>query len=156
MVQVLVGDILASSAQTLTNPVNCAGVMGKGLALALRRGFPEMYEDDTIRCREGSVRSGHPSLFRRPKLPWILHFPTTGNWRARSPIICIVEGLGYLRMHYREWKIASLAIPALGCGEGKLSWSQLGPTLYQQLLALDIPLEPYAPQDTGEAERSEQ
>jgi len=129
MVQVLVGDIFASTVQTLTNPVNCAGVMGKGLALAFRRRFPEMYEDYIVRCREGSVRIGHPSLFRRPKRPWILHFPTKGNWRERSQLMYIVEGLGYLRMQYREWKRASLAIPALGCGEGKLVWSQVGPIL---------------------------
>ena len=151
MVQVLVGDIFASSAQTLTNPINCVGVMGKGLALAFRQHFPDMYEDYVLRCRKHSVHIGQPYVFRRPVIPWILNFPTKDNWRAHSQMARIVEGLAYLRLHYRDWGITSLAMPALGCGEGKLSWSQVGPILYQQLLRFDIPIELYAPHDTAKA-----
>jgi len=151
MVQVEVGDIVTSSAQSLVNPVHCVGVMGKGLALAFRRRFPDIYENYVVRCRENAVRIGQPSVLHRLEMPWILNFPTNGDWRVQSQITYIVEGLTYLKRHFREWEIASLAMPALGCGEGKLSWSQAGPVLYQELLDLDIPVEPYAPQGTANA-----
>jgi O-acetyl-ADP-ribose deacetylase (regulator of RNase III) len=39
------GDLFESGCQALVNPVNCMGVMGKGLALVFRRRFPEVYDD---------------------------------------------------------------------------------------------------------------
>lgn len=156
MVEVLVGDLFDSSLQTLTNPVNCVGVMGKGLAFAYRQRFPEMYEDYIVRCREHSVHIGQPYLFRPANLAWILNFPTKDHWREKSQIAHIVEGLAYLKLHYREWGIISLAIPALGCGEGKLSWSLVGPLLYQALLDFHVPIELYAPQGTAVAMLSKQ
>lgn len=156
MVEVLAGDLLASSLQTLVNPVNCAGVMGKGLAFAFRQRFPDMYEDYMVRCREHAVRVGQPYIFRRTNAPWILNFPTKDHWRGKSQIAYIVDGLAYLKKHYREWGITSLGMPALGCGEGKLSWSQVGPILYQALLDFEIPIELYAPQGAAVAMLSKQ
>ncbi|MBZ0186754.1 MAG: hypothetical protein K8F91_10940, partial [Candidatus Obscuribacterales bacterium] len=54
-----------------------------------------------------------------------------------------------LKMHYREWGIVSLAVPPLGCGQGKLDWSIIGPTLYRHLSELEIPVEVYAPFGTS-------
>lgn len=42
MVDVLVGDILQSEAQTLVNTVNCVGVMGKGIALLFKQRYPDI------------------------------------------------------------------------------------------------------------------
>ena len=41
IIKVSKGDILESKAQTLVNTVNCVGVMGKGIALAFKKSFPE-------------------------------------------------------------------------------------------------------------------
>ena len=48
--------------------------------------------------------------------------------------------------NYNELNITSLAIPALGCGNGGLEWKDVGPMLYQHLLQLDIPVELYIPE----------
>jgi O-acetyl-ADP-ribose deacetylase (regulator of RNase III) len=45
MVQAIAGNIFDSHAQTLVNAVNCTGVMGKGIALEIRKRFPAMYQD---------------------------------------------------------------------------------------------------------------
>ena len=45
MFKALLGELFASRAQTLVNTVNCAGVMGKGVALKFKRRFPAMFED---------------------------------------------------------------------------------------------------------------
>lgn len=60
MVRVVTGDILRSRAQTLVNTVNCVGVMGKGIALAFKKEFPDMYEDYVRRCKAGEVKLGRP------------------------------------------------------------------------------------------------
>jgi O-acetyl-ADP-ribose deacetylase (regulator of RNase III)/uncharacterized protein YwgA len=148
MVRPLVGDILKSKAQTLVNTVNCVGIMGKGIALAFKNRFPSMYEDYRKRCEAGEVKLGRPYLFKPTSPPWILNFPTKDHWRSVSKIEDIVNGLEYLKGHYQEWGITSLAVPPLGCGQGQLEWRVVGPTLYRDLMQLSIPVELYAPHGT--------
>lgn len=145
MITVKVGNLFESQTQTLVNTVNCVGVMGKGVALEFKNRFPDMYADYLVRCNAHQVKLGKPYLFRRLVPPWVLNFPTKDHWRSVSRLQDIVEGLRYLQAHYREWGIASLAVPPLGCGQGQLEWRVVGPTLYRHLKDLDIPAELYAP-----------
>jgi len=152
MVEVLVGDIFESKAQTLVNTVNTVGVMGKGIALGFRQRFPEMYDDYVRRCERHSVRMGEPYLYRRLVPPNILNFPTKEHWRSVSRLEDIVKGLSYLESHVQEWGIQSLAVPPLGCGEGRLDWRVVGPTLYRRLARLGTPVSLYAPFGTPHEE----
>lgn len=142
------GDIFESSAQTLVNTVNCVGVMGKGIALGFRQRFPEMYREYVALCARGEVRLGRPYLWQSMVRPWVLNFPTKHHWRESSSLEAIIAGLEYLEEHYRRWGIESLAVPPLGSGLGGLDWRIVGPTLYQHLARLDIPVELYAPVGT--------
>lgn len=145
MVTVLIGDLFESRAQTLVNPVNCVGIMGKGMALQFKQRFPEMFEDYARRCRDHRVRLGEPNLYRRLIEPWILNFPTKDHWRSVSRLADILQGLEHLQKHCREWGITSLAVPPLGCGEGRLEWRVVGPKLYRRLSEMDVAVELYAP-----------
>ena len=116
MVTIVTGDLFASEAQTLVNAVNCAGVMGKGIALAFKRRFPEMFAEYSARCKRGEVRLSEPYLYRGQSLPYVLNFPTKNHWQSASKLEDIVAGLAYLEAHYRAWGVTSLAVPALGCG----------------------------------------
>ncbi len=143
-----VGDLLKSEAQTLVNTVNCVGIMGKGVALAFKKKFPEMYDDYVQRCERGEVRLGCPYLYKYAEGPWILNFPTKDHWRSVSKVSDIVNGMEHLKRNYRRWGITSLAVPPLGCGNGQLDWEVIGPTLFRHLDELDIPVELYAPHGT--------
>lgn len=152
MVKVLIGDLFASSAQTLVNTINTVGVMGKGIALEFKKRFPDMFGDYKIRCEKQQVRLGRPYVYRRLMPPWILNFPTKDDWRSVTRLQDITDGMAYLEAHYKEWGIESLAVPPLGCGQGQLEWRVVGPTLYRHLMRLDIPVELYAPFGTPHAE----
>lgn len=143
-VTLVAGDLLSSSRQTLVNTVNTVGVMGKGIALAFKQRYPEMYADYVERCARNEVRLGQPYVFPVDGHV-VLNFPTKRHWRAVSRLSDIVKGLEYLEAHYREWGITSLAVPPLGCGNGQLEWSVVGPTLVRHLGRLDIPVDLYAP-----------
>ena len=147
MIQIMVADLFESKAQTLVNPVNCMGIMGKGLALEFKKRFPDMYKDYVLRCQTKNVRLGQPYLYQGPLPPSVLNFPTKGHWRSASRLSDIVAGLAYLEQHYQTRDITSLAVPALGCGNGHLKWSVVGPVLYRYLSRLSIPIELYAPSD---------
>lgn len=148
MVTTITGDMFSSKAQTLVNTVNCVGIMGKGVALAFKERFPDMFKDYVRLCERKAVRLGEPYLYKRLTGPWILNFPTKDHWRSVSNLADIVKGLEFLEHHYREWGITSLAVPPLGCGQGGLEWRVVGPTLYRYFSRLDIPVELYAPHGT--------
>ena len=131
------GDIFMSEMQTITNAVNCLGVMGKGIALSFKSRFPKMYRDYVVRCRHGKVLPGIPYLYSQES-PWILNFPTVYKWGEKSDINNIIMGLQHLLKYYKQWNIKSLAIPALGCGCAKLSWTVVKPIMIQYLSQLEI------------------
>ncbi len=151
-IDVVVGDLFESDAQTLVNTVNCVGVMGKGVAAEFKKRFPAMHEDYLARCERHEVRLGYPYLYCNPEPPHVLNFPTKQHWRAVSRLRDIVAGLEYLQANYESWGITSLAVPPLGCGYGGLEWRVVGPTLYQHLSRLEIPVQLFAPFGTAHEE----
>lgn len=124
MITYKTGNIFNSSAQVITNTVNCVGVMGKGLALAYKKQFPEMFEDYKARCSENMVKPGVPYLWENDSVQ-ILNFPTKRHWKQNSLLNDIEMGLKYLSKNYRDMGISSLALPPLGCGLGGLNWADV-------------------------------
>jgi O-acetyl-ADP-ribose deacetylase (regulator of RNase III)/uncharacterized protein YwgA len=152
MFKAFIGDLFASRAQTLVNTVNCVGVMGKGVALAFKERFPAMFEDYAVRCERKQVRLGEPYLFRDPSGAMIVNFPTKDHWRSPSRLADIERGLDHFVRHSAEWGVKSAAFPPLGCGNGGLEWSEVGPLIYSKLHQLPIDVEVYAPYGTSKNE----
>jgi hypothetical protein len=160
---ILEGDMFFSRMQTLTVSVNCVGVMGKGLASRAKYQFPDIYVKYQDLCRSRKLRLGRPYLYKRegsfdyeladrPRSPtspngdtWFLLFPTKDHWRNRASIEGIEEGLRWLVANYKGESISSLAVPALGCGQGWLDWRDVGPLLCRYLGVLGIPVQLYLP-----------
>ncbi|HOK10090.1 MAG TPA: macro domain-containing protein [Candidatus Hydrogenedens sp.] len=65
-----------------------------------------------------------PDLFSQTR-PGIILFPTKIHWRGSSKIEWIEDGLIYLKEHYKEWGINSVAMPQIGCGLGGLPWEKV-------------------------------
>jgi O-acetyl-ADP-ribose deacetylase (regulator of RNase III) len=149
MLKILIGDLFASSAQTLVNTVNCVGVMGKGVALEFKKRFPDMFDDYVARCGRKQVRLGEPYLYRDLAGTMVVNFPTKDHWRSPSRLADIERGLDYFVAHYAEWGIRSIAFPPLGCGNGGLEWAEVGPVIYSKLNRLPIAIEVYAPYGTA-------
>lgn len=151
-----IGDLFASQAQTLVNTVNCVGVMGKGVALEFKKRFPVLFEDYAVRCEQKLVELGKPYLFRDPSGKLILNFPTKDHWRSPSRLADIEHGLDFFKDHFEGWGITSIAFPPLGCGNGGLEWSEVGPLIYGKLHKLPIEVEVYAPYGTPKNEVTEE
>jgi len=148
MFKALIGDLFSSQAQTLVNTVNCVGIMGKGVAQEFKKRYPAMFEDYVARCARKEVRLGQPYLYKDPAGKLIINFPTKDHWRSPSRLSDVERGLDYFLLHYREWSIKSIAFPPLGCGNGGLHWSEVGPLIYEKLYRLSIDVEVYAPYGT--------
>jgi len=136
-IQYLKGDIFDSKAQFIVNTVNCQGVMGKGLALAFKERFPDMFTVYQQDCNSGKLRIGRPTIYPK-STPWILNFPTKNHWRYPSKLEYLEKGLECLVAHYKTVGITSIAFPKLGAQNGKLSWDEVGPLMAKYLSQLNI------------------
>jgi O-acetyl-ADP-ribose deacetylase (regulator of RNase III)/uncharacterized protein YwgA len=156
MFKALIGDLFATKAQTRVNTVNCVGIMGKGVAQEFKKRYPAMFEDYAERCERKQVRPGEPYLFRDRSGVLIVNFPTKDHWRSPSRLADIERGLDYFAQHYAEWGVKSVAFPPLGCGNGGLSWEEVGPLMYSKLRHLNIEIEVYAPYGTPKSQLEEE
>jgi O-acetyl-ADP-ribose deacetylase (regulator of RNase III) len=68
---------------------------------------------------------------------YILDFPTKKHWRSDSHLQDIAAGLDSLVDRVRERGIRSLAIPALGCGNGGLDRNDVRPLIEQACGRMD-------------------
>jgi O-acetyl-ADP-ribose deacetylase (regulator of RNase III) len=141
------GNIFESKMQTLINPINCVGVMGKGLALIFKNKYPEMFNDYITKCANKNVVLGKPYLYKVNDESFILNFPTKYHWTHNSDLHFINKGLEYLAANSNKLGILSLAVPSLGCGNGGLNWNDVRQLIILHLEKLNIPIEIYEPAD---------
>jgi O-acetyl-ADP-ribose deacetylase (regulator of RNase III) len=77
---------------------------------------------------------------------YIINFPTKRHWRLPSRIEDVKAGLTALSEEIRKRRIKSVALPALGCGNGGLDWSEVLPAIRSALADLtDVHLLVYPP-----------
>jgi O-acetyl-ADP-ribose deacetylase (regulator of RNase III) len=132
MISYVAGDLFDSRAQVLTNTVNCVGVMGKGLALEFKKRYPALFHEYSARCARGDMKIGEPWLWEDAEVQ-ILNFPTKRHWRERSRLEDVEAGLEWLAAHYGVLGIYTIAMPALGCGNGGLPWDAVRPLMETHL-----------------------
>ena len=127
------GDLFASSKPYLVNPVNCVGVMGKGLAYQFRVRYPpDMMTFYRKACHDGTLKIGVPVVWNNPSdsNKNVILFPTKDDWRAPSNLEYITSGLEYYIDHLSEY---DAAFPLLGAGLGGLSKDEVFEIMQQYL-----------------------
>lgn len=143
------GDILQSRCQTLVCPVNVVGIMGKGLAEQMSVKYSGLFYNYRKACLSGLLTINtlwvYPlRLYKSDKQ--VLCFPTKQHWKPNSKLEWIEANLKTLATEYEEMNIKSIAIPMLGCGEGKLDWEkEVRPLIHKYLGKLPIPITVYGP-----------
>ena len=147
------GDILKSNAQAIVNPVNCVGVMGKGLALQVKQAHPANYAEYRQACKDGALRPGTILTHRLPPQSpdaeprYILNLPTKRHWKDPSQMEDLRSGIAALVRTAAQLNLKSIAVPAIGAGLGGLDWNLVHQELLQQMLPLDwIEVHIYPPQ----------
>lgn len=118
------GNIFNSDCEFLVNPVNCVGVMGKGLALEFKNKYPLNFEIYKKACDNASFNIGN-LLIVPVDNKFIVNFPTKKHWRNKSDLEFIKIGLEELKVAIKDFNIKSIAIPKLGCGLGGLDWNEV-------------------------------
>lgn len=132
------GNILQANTDAIVNTVNTVGVMGKGIALAFKKQYPDNYKAYKAACDNGELEVGKMFVFEtgllQPRL--IINFPTKKHWRHPSQYEYIEAGLADLVRVIEEKNIQSIAIPPLGCGNGGLDWARVRTMILESLETL--------------------
>jgi O-acetyl-ADP-ribose deacetylase (regulator of RNase III) len=125
------GDLLTANCEALVNAVNTVGMMSQGVSLTFKQKYPDNFDAYRRACDAGELTPGRMFIFdRAPHKPrWIINFPTKQHWSDPSRVENIHAGLLDLVEQIRVRGIRSVAVPALGCGMGGLSWPEVRPMI---------------------------
>lgn len=126
MIRFVNGDMFSTTYDAYVNPVNCKGVMGKGLALEFKKRYPMYFKLYKDICDQGKLKPGYIYWTRDITTNIIIiNFATKDHWKDPSKIEWIDDGCTKLRDYLLEnpHNIEDIAIPKLGCGLGGLDWS---------------------------------
>ena len=89
-------NIFDSHCQVLVNPINCVGVMSKGIALEMKNKYPEMFLKYKELCDKNLLDIGKLWLYKISEEKQILNFPTKKDWKDLSHYKYILN----LRYHF--------------------------------------------------------
>jgi O-acetyl-ADP-ribose deacetylase (regulator of RNase III) len=124
------GNLLDAEVDALVNPINTDGVMGKGLALQIKKAFPDVFSSYQRACKASEVVLGKMHVVSRPSSPrFVINFPTKKSWRQPSKLEYVEDGLRDLVRAVPQLGIRSIAVPPLGCGLGGLDWTDVEPLI---------------------------
>ena len=132
MVREIYGDLLKQPIDIIAHQTNCAGVMGKGLALCFKQRYPENFAAYRQACKEGALKPGR--LFIYGASPVIVNFATKDHWRSPSLLSYVADGADDLAAWLKgNPQFRTVAAPKLGCGLGGLNWQEVQPILADAL-----------------------
>lgn len=103
---------------------NCAGAMGKGIALQFKEKYPDMYLEYKQLCKEHKFCPGDVFDYDYGN-GHIYNLGTQATWRTRAKIEYIEKALiQMLELANRDY-ITAIALPAIGAGLGGLKWEDV-------------------------------
>lgn len=131
------GDLLqALDLDAIVNPVNCRGVMGRGLARQFAKRYPEIVRPYELACADGSLNTRQPHIIRlkgRGSRPvWVVNLATKQHWRDGSRLGWIESGLEDMYRRLDALGAQSVGVPPLGAGLGGLPWPEVEAVLREQ------------------------
>lgn len=121
MVILLEGNLFDSDAPALGHGVNCAGVMGAGVAKTFRELYPHNYENYRAACQRKQLKPGQVHVnFEHSK--YILNMATQNMPGSDATYPRLFEAA----LNAAEGAVAKgidrVAIPEIGSGIGGLDW----------------------------------
>lgn len=105
---------------------NGQAVMGRGCAEELAAACPH------VPAKLGALLSTYgnrPFRIAAVNGAHVATLPVKHHWRQKADIDLIVASIHYLKAMVIKFEYQNILIPRPGCGNGKLSWSQVRPRI---------------------------
>jgi N-glycosidase YbiA len=135
------GDLFLSRAQALAHGVNCAGVMGAGIAVEFKSRFPAMFKEYKNRCARGDLRPGGVYL-ENTTVPWVLNLATQADVGSAT-LESVESTFRWIAKNFAHERICSIALPRIAAGLGLLDWDDVKVLIRDILDSLPIPIYVY-------------
>lgn len=119
------GDIfLIEGVKSYAHGCNCAGAMGKGIALQFKDKYPRMYLEYRRLCKDGKFRPGDVFDYCYGE-GHVYNLATQATWRTKAKTEYIGEALRRMLEAAVNDGVKSIAMPAIGAGLGGLAWEDV-------------------------------
>ena len=103
---------------------NCAGAMGKGVALQFKKKFPLMYKQYKDLCASGKYQLGDVFLYQFDE-GFVFNLATQQSWKTKADKDAIRTSLTKMFDIACKYDITQIALPKIGAGLGGLDWIEV-------------------------------
>lgn len=129
MITYIKGDLLNTTDSIIAHGCNAQGVMGSGVALAIKNKWPEVYESYKAAYSAGLVKLGYCQLVKTHDKKIVANIITQEYFgkdgKKYVDYDAVKIGLTMLRKYMDAKDIASVSMPKIGCGLGGGSWDKM-------------------------------
>lgn len=143
-----IGDITLATEDCIISAANTVGVMGKGVAKAIKTRYPWCYHPYKKACANNEIEPGDIFVVKIEGLerdsPIIIHAATKKHWRNKSKIEWVIRCFKNLRDYAEDNQCRSMAVPKLGCGLGGLDWKDVEDEMESIFVGLDCEIVVYS------------
>lgn len=132
MIEYAKGDIFSIPADVRVCTVNCVGVMGKGVALAFKQRYPQLFKSYKEQCDLQLWKPGFISLYTLNDKEFALLVATKNHWRNDSELDWVKSSIVKMvaRLEQIERNLV-IVVPPMGCGNGNLNWADVKPVMQE-------------------------
>lgn len=103
---------------------NCAGAMGKGIALQFKERYPQMYLEYKKLCKDNLFSLGDIFTYNS-EYKTIFNLGTQKTWRTKADINAIEQAFTKMLLYASQNNIDKIALPKIGAGLGGLNWNDV-------------------------------
>lgn len=135
--------ILSDTAQVLVCPTNAGGVMGAGLAKVFREQIPGLFSRYRRHCAQHDPSAMVPFIYPIKEQHFVYCLHTKCKYWQESSLDIVKDGLAKLVDWCIAMEITSVALPALGCGRGGLTFEAVQIVLDTYLKDVNIDFRVY-------------
>jgi len=116
------GDIFKiGDVNNFAHGCNCAGAMGKGIALTFKNKFPQMYSEYKLMCEKKEFKPGDVFDYQDGEFH-IYNLATQYSWRTNATLDFIGLSMRRMLQIAESSNVRDIAMPAIGAGLGGLKW----------------------------------
>ena len=110
--------------QNYAHGCNCAGSMGKGIAVQFKDKFPKMYIEYKKLCREKLFSLGDIYAYNYDN-GTVFNLGTQASWTTKADINAIENALIKMLSYAHQNNIFKIALPRISAGLGGLNWNDV-------------------------------
>lgn len=139
MIEERIGDLFAQEdLKALAHGCNCAGAMGKGIAVGFKERYPQMYKLYQSFCKAGAVPGEVFPYYDRDTDVVIYNLMTQRHWTTPATLEAIEDSIATMMTMLQDIRIKKVGMPKIGCGLGGLDWKDVLPVLESHSNGYDI------------------